>query len=138
MLPSACRRRSGSAVRRRPSARVGDQRAVGLATADREALPHVGEHVIDLDGGQADRQPALVEAGDHEQVLGKLNEAVRLLDGRPQRRLELLARTAPADRQLQLGLQHRERRAQLMAGVRANVRSRWKASSSRASMAFSV
>ncbi len=65
-----------------------------------------------------DREPALVGACKDEEVLGQADEAVGLPGSRPKRLLELLPRARAAQGQLQLGLQERQGRPQLVARVR--------------------
>ena len=64
-----------------------------------------------------DRQPALLDAREHEQVLGQPRRAGRSPRRPSAARPELLAAAALAQRELELGLQDRQRRAQLVAGV---------------------
>ena len=67
-------------------------------------------------GGEANL--ALVGARDHEQVLGEPGEPVDLLRRGAQCRAQLVGRAARALGQLELGAQDRQRRPQLVAGVR--------------------
>ena len=88
-----------------------------LRCATGEPIGDGREHVP---GGQrlgVDREPALVGAGDEEEVRGERAQAVGLLRRRSQRVLELGAGPRMAERQLELGLEQRERRPQLVAGV---------------------
>ena len=72
-----------------------------------QAVAHRREEVGDLDRLQLQRQPALVGAGDDQQGLGELREAVGLLDRRGDRGAQLLAAGAVAQRQLELRLVRR-------------------------------
>ena len=93
----------------------------------------------DADPSRCAAPVALVGAGEHEQILGEPREAVGLLGGRAQRVLELVRRARPAQRELELGLQQRERRAQLVARVGDEAAlARRAPASSRPSIAFSV
>ena len=76
----------------------------------------MAEHGRRAQRRRADRQRPLVGARDHQQVLGEARQPVGLLGGRPHGRLEL-SRAPLAQRQLELGPQDRQRRAQLVAGV---------------------
>ena len=66
---------------------------------------------------RSQREPALVSPGQHEEVLREPREALRLLGGGAKRTLELLGRPGPAQRELELGLEHGERRPQLVARI---------------------
>ena len=90
--PAAAARVGGQA---QAVGRLGDERAVGLAAADRRTAPSRPRARRPLDGGQPDRKLALVGAGDHQQVLGELDEPIGLLDSGPERRLKLFHRAAP-------------------------------------------
>ncbi len=72
----------------------------------------VGRQRLGLHG-----QASLIRAGDHQQVLRQAHQPVGLLAGGGDRRAQLARRVVAAQRQLQLGLEDRERRAELVAGV---------------------
>ncbi len=89
-------------------------RAIPPVEAGGDGLEQLGN----LHGRASQRQPFLSLAREHEQVLGQPHEPLDLLAGRAQRALQLLLRPGPPQRELQLGPERRERRAQLVAGVR--------------------
>ena len=64
-----------------------------------------------------DRQLALVGAREHEQVLGERDQPVGLLAGGRQRRAQLLRAALALQRDVDLRLEDRQRRAQLVARV---------------------
>ena len=66
---------------------------------------------------RAHGERAVAAAREHQQVLGELREPVALVDGGPQRLAQVRVGRRAAQRALQLGLDHRDRRAQLVAGV---------------------
>ncbi len=115
-LSSACALRSGSARidraardrdlhRERPVARGGAVPAGGAL-----------EQVLHVDRLRPQRQPALVRARQHQQVVGQPAEPPRVLERRLRTGAQALA--VAAQRHLELRLQHGQRRAQLVAGVR--------------------
>ena len=113
---SACPTRSGSASSRRPvgstrSSRPSDAARVAKRVAASSSRSAAGDRL------SADRQRPLVGPGDQEQVVGEPREPLRLLGGRAERALELLARARPAQREVELRAQQRERRPQLVARV---------------------
>ena len=65
-----------------------------------------------------DHELVIIGAGEQEQVVGQPAEPVGLLDGGADRGLQRWTGGAIAGDQLELGAQHGQRRAQLMAGVR--------------------
>jgi hypothetical protein len=93
------------------------QLGAALARSPCEALADATEHIIDAYLRGADREPALVRTRDDEQVLGQLHQAIGLLHRRAQRVHELAGRAALPQCELQLRLEDRQRRAQLVAGV---------------------
>ena len=118
MLPIAWSRRRRSALERR--ARPARSTSISLPLSSRPAGEPAADAVEGLrqvQASQPQRQLAALGLGDRQQVLGELGEPVGLLGGRGQRRPQLLGRAALGERQLQLGPQDRQRRAQLVAGV---------------------
>ena len=63
------------------------------------------------------RKPLPVGAGDEQKILREPHEPIGLVRSRPERSLELVRRARPARRQLELGLEERERRAELVTRV---------------------
>ena len=96
------RRRSASTTSHRDVDRRSGARSIAGAVA--QAAATVGEQVADLERLGLHRQHALVRAGEDEQVLGELGEAVGLLDRRSDRGAKLLAARPVAQGQLQLAL----------------------------------
>src|SRR5688572_11995734 len=68
--------------------------------------------------GDAKRQLPVVGTRQDEKILREADEALDLLAGRQQGVLQLLRRAGPAGRELELGPQRRQRRAQLVARIR--------------------
>ena len=108
--PSACSSRSGSASTTSPSAATTVASGAWRSRTRSSSSPT-------RSSSRADRQLALVAAGDHQQVLGERDEPVGLLGGRPQRVGQLLVRAPARQRELELGLEDRQRRPELVAGV---------------------
>ena len=121
-----CRRDSRAPARRaggpraapRPSELRHLQLAAGLRRPGVEAARGGGEQLGGIELLRPDGQPALVGAGQHEQVLRELDEPVALGGGRRHGLAQLLRRAALAERQLELRPQERQRRAQLVARAR--------------------
>ncbi len=88
------------------------------ARAIREAGRHLGKQVGGRDDLTADRQRPLIGPGDEEQIVGQPRQALRLFGGRAESALELLARAWTAQCELELRLEQRKRRPQLVAGIR--------------------
>ena len=97
---------------------VDRDRPAALRGAVAEAPPHAVEHLRGAQPLGLGRQLAAAGARQHQQVLGELCQVVALLDRRDQRLLHVRVVPAAAQRALQLGLDHRQRRAQLVARVR--------------------
>jgi len=70
---------------------------------------------VDVLGAQG--QPSVVRPRDHQQVLGEPDQAVGLLPCRLERGAKFLGRPAAPQSQIDLGLENRERGAQLVARV---------------------
>ncbi len=102
--PSARRRRSRARAR---SARRGEALGRRPSSSSRRRERARG----------ATGRPPCVGAGEHQQVLGELRQPVGLLGGGAQRRSSSSRRALAAERQLELGPQDRQRRAQLVARV---------------------
>ena len=117
MFASACSIRAGSARRRTSAPAPRAQRALLGAGAGGEAVRDALQQLARAQVGRPHGQPALVGARDHQQVVGELVEAVGLLRRGARPPPPALARAAPAQRQLELSAQDRQRRAQLVAGV---------------------
>ena len=73
--------------------------------------------IRDVDALAAGSQLRVIEARDQQQILCNADQPVGLDGGRLDRGVQLVRRSLPAKRQLELGLQQRERRAQLVTGV---------------------
>ena len=101
-------------ARRRPPPRSSRPRSRG---AGRSARAPSLEQLGDLDLLAPQRELAAIEARDHQQVLREPHQPLRLLRGGRERRAQLLGRASAPQRQLQLGLEDAERRAQLVARV---------------------
>src|SRR3989440_6791024 len=82
-----------------------------------KALGHGLEDVGHVDGLAPDRNATLLGPGEQEQVVRDARQSLRVLRGAPDRRLELFWRPSAAKRQLELRLEQREWRAQLVARV---------------------
>ena len=82
-----------------------------------ETLSHPFQHGPQLDRLACDREPALVEARDQEQIFGQLGQPIDLFPGRANGGAQILGRALGAVGQLELGSEDRERCAQLVAGV---------------------
>jgi hypothetical protein len=80
------------------------------ALARAGALAHVVEDPPHRETFPVHRQPAAAGAGEHEQVLGELDEVLAFFDGDLQRLARLVAVVARAQRRLQLGLHDVDRR----------------------------
>ena len=100
-----------------PAACVDGDLALGALRPACEPVSHPFEQGPQLDRLPRDRQLALVEARDHEQVLGELGQPIDLLPGRANGGAEVLGRALRAVCQLELRPQDRERRSQLVACV---------------------
>ncbi len=90
----------------------------GGGEARAEARGHRAEQLSDLDLLAPRRELAAIEARDHQQVLREPHQPLRLLRGGLEGRAQLLGGASAPQRQLQLGLENAERRAQLVARVR--------------------
>ena len=124
MLPIAWSSRSRSAVELESPAPIDlDPPPPLLGPAGEAALDAV-EGLAEVHAGQPQRQLAALGLGDRQQVLGELGEPVGLLGGRGQRCPQLLRRAALRQRQLQLGAEDRQRRAQLVSWRRRRRRAR--------------
>ena len=88
-----------------------------LGGAIDEVLADALEQRAERDGLAADGQLALAGARDDQQVVGHLREVVAFLDGGHERLAHVRPVVAGAQGALELGLDHRHRRAQLVAGV---------------------
>ena len=114
-LPSACSspRRSARTVKP-PGASTSS--AYPSSSARRPKRPSrvakISPTSVDLRRTGSRRCPA----GDHEEVLGDANEAVRLFS-RLNGVLELASRALAAQREFELHLEHGQRRSQLVAGI---------------------
>ena len=113
-LPSACSSRSRSPVTARPGRRVDLERAAGGSESARDCV----EQLANVDRLRPQPQLALVRAREDEQVLREPHEAVGLLGCGGERGVQLLGTPRPAERELELGLQQRERRPELVARIR--------------------
>ena len=71
----------------------------------------------DVDALAPQRQLRVIEARDQQQILCDADQPVGLDGGRLDRGVQLVRRSLAAKRQLELGLEQRERRAQLVTGV---------------------
>ena len=80
-----------------------------------------GQELVRVERLHAERQLPAIGAGDQQQVLGELGQAIDLLRRPAHRLAQLLRRAAVAQRQLELRAQQRERRSQLVPGVRDEV-----------------
>ncbi|MEO9174183.1 MAG: hypothetical protein ABI317_01630, partial [Gaiellales bacterium] len=105
---------------------VSDDRPAGTDQLDRparqtgpplEAKRDRGQQIVQRDWLAMDREHSLLDAGEQEQVIRQLGEPVGLLAGRAQRLAQLGGGVRLVERELDLGLEQRERRAQLMTGV---------------------
>ena len=104
-----------------------------------EAPGDAREHLARVERLRAHRQPPLVRARDHQQVLGQAREPLGLLGGRAQRVLELLAGCARRAARARARCAGSPAACAARARRRAtNARSRLNATSSRASISFSV
>ena len=92
--------------------------APALAGATGEAARHPVELLAQLERLRPHGQLALARAREDQEVLGQLREVIAFLDRRDQRLADLGVVPPGAQRSLELGLDHRHRGAQLMAGVR--------------------
>jgi hypothetical protein len=92
--------------------------AAVLAGAVDEAVAHALEQRGHGERLGPYRQAALAGAGEHQQVLGQLREVVALLHSRHERGPHLGGVLARPQHALELGLEHGDRRAQLVARVR--------------------
>ena len=86
-----------------------------LDLLDAEALDHARHQRRERDLLQVARRAALLAAGDQQQVLGELREAVGLLSCRDEREAPVARLGVGVQRDLDLGLEDRQRGAQLMA-----------------------
>ncbi len=87
------------------------------AGGGREPADHRVEHLPHLEPLALQRQPPLLGARDHEQIVGELGQPLDLLGRRANARVELAVGALAAERQLELQLEDRQRRAQLVACV---------------------
>ncbi len=116
MLPSACSTRSRSTRSARPFG--GDRdRPLLRGAALLEAVAEAGEQLVGADLRQTHREPALLGTGHDQQVIGEAGQPIGLLGRGADRPLELLRAAGASHRQLQLGLEDRQRGAKLMARV---------------------
>ena len=116
-LPSACSSLAGSAS---------TKASVPLDTAtlrprSRAAAFETGRHVFEdfarRDPRAPNRKLSLIRSRDQKQVLCQVRQPFRLLRRRAQRLLELIVRARPAQRELELRAQQRQRCTQLVARV---------------------
>ncbi len=96
---------------------VDHEGSAGLGRTGPEAFGDRPQQVADREPLQRQRQPAVLRAGDDQEVLGELDQAVDLLQAGGDRGSELLLRFPVPERQLELSLVQRQRRAKLVAGV---------------------
>ncbi len=75
------------------------------------------QHLVDIGGGESHGQIPPVGLGDRQEILRQAHETVGLHGCRGKRRCELARGAAAAESQVDLGLQDREGRAQLVARV---------------------
>ena len=80
-------------------------------------LADLAQQLADVDLRWLDRKPLGPRPAQDEQILGQPLQPVGLLGRAPERLLQLLAGTRPRQRQVQFGLQHGQRRAELVAGL---------------------
>ncbi len=82
-----------------------------------EPLRDLLQQLVGSEPRRLDAQRSSIRPRDDEQILRELHQPIGLLRGRAQRRLELLGRARLPERELELRLQDRERRPQLVARV---------------------
>jgi hypothetical protein len=124
-LPVAQRVVDQVAERLAQARRVGaHHKAVGYRDGDQPlaAVLHVArpdrlEHVGHRDVLRVEGQLVALGARHQEQIVDQARQALRLVDGGADSAGELRARGAVARDELELGPEHRQRRAQLVAGV---------------------
>lgn len=91
--------------------------AAGVRHASGVTLLDSSQPLGGVDRGQAHRQPSVVGAGDDQQLLGEQGQTIGLGGRGAQGVIELSPTTARPQRQLELGLEDRQRRSQLVARV---------------------
>ena len=94
-----------------------DRSAFRRRRARRTAAQRVVEQLVGRDWLPSQRHPTAVELREDEQVVGEAPQAVDLLGCRAQRLLELLGRARATQGELELGLEQRQGRAELVARV---------------------
>ena len=115
-FPSACSTRCGSASNGTSPSSTSIRRPSSSARAEKRSATTARSSLEPSGSGSIGRPPCS-DAREQEQIGGERAQTVRLLGGRAERIFELGARPGMAERQLELGLQQRERRPQLMARV---------------------
>jgi len=75
------------------------------------------EQLVCRHGLRTDGHSLLLEAGDEQQVVGERDQPVGLFCGGPDRGFEFLPGAGLSEREVELGAQQRERRAQLVTGL---------------------
>src|SRR5205807_5440300 len=98
--------------------RLAPQRAPGLLGAPLEAQRDRGEQLSGVERLDPERDPAALRAGDQQQIVREPRQPLDLLRRALQRLAQLGDRVAVAEGELELRPQERERRAQLVPGVR--------------------
>src|SRR5207253_7873199 len=83
-----------------------------------EACGDTFEQIVERHVVEPDRKRSLVDAREHQLVLGKPGETIGLTSHRAQRRLQLVPLARGLESELDLGLYVRERGSQLVACVR--------------------
>jgi hypothetical protein len=92
-------------------------RPVGRPRTLREALRDAREQILRRDSSGAERELTPVRTRKYEEILGEPHETIRLGSRGVERVLELELRAWASERQLELGLEQRQRRPQFMACV---------------------
>ena len=90
--------------------------ATGLGAATLEP-PRDRRWRLNLERRLVEGKPPLVARGEDEEILGEPHQAVGLLRRGVQRRLELLGRPRPPERELELRSEQRERGAELVTRI---------------------
>ena len=116
-LPSACSSRAGRPAARARRASTASGRSSSAARPAKRSRT-VASRPAASSGSRPQLQLPGVGPRHHEQVVGEPAEPHRLLQRGGDRRAQLLGRALAPERDLELAAQDRQRRAQLVAGVR--------------------
>jgi hypothetical protein len=82
-----------------------------------EAVRDIAEEICHVDGLHLERNPALLCAGEQQQVLGQARESLGAVRGRTESLAQLVRRTSAREGELELSPEQCERRPQLVTRV---------------------